>query len=227
MNVPESSPLDAVADTLKVGLKELAIFARENRWTLRNREVVMHRAWTDGAPTASYQEEMVLNWGAIGWCSDYLKQNISDSITTILQSNENLAITLATSDYKSDVAETLRNAAASDALIDDFVVAYLHDSENIDWNERAFEESMSSLRQFARSTTHSLVVRAPLLGFSMCADDLTVANGLFVRHLEREEYLKLESSNLYERHNRSISPFQWTPGRFVLQLEVGVPIGAD
>jgi hypothetical protein len=219
--------LDALGGVLEVGLKELAVLARDNHWKLRNPQVVMHRTWSDGPPTVSYEEEMVLDYGAIGRGSDYLKQNFSDALTTILQSDERLAAAFATSDYRADVEQSIRIAAAADALVDDFAMVYLRESESFDWNETAFERSMNGVRRFAESTTHSLVVRAPLLGFSMNADELTISDGAFIRPLKKEEYLKLESGNLYERQNRTISPFQWTPGRFVITLTVDVPIGAD
>lgn len=219
--------LDALAGALEVGLKELAAFAGENRWRLRNPQVVMHRTWSDGPPTVSYDDEMVLDYGAIGRSSDYLKVNCSDALAIILQSDERLAGALATSDYNADVEPSVRTATAVDALIDDFATAYLRESENFNWNDTAFEGSMDGLRKFAKSRTHSLVVRAPLLGFSMNANELKIADGALIRPLKQEEYLKLESGNLYERQNRTISPFQWTPGRFVITLTVDVTIGAD
>jgi hypothetical protein len=61
----------------------------------------------------------------------------------------------------------------------------------------------------------------------MNSDNLKIANGICIRPLQEEEFSRLEVSNLYERQNRTMSPFQWTPGRFVLEMLVDVPIGAD
>lgn len=86
---------------------------------------------------------------------------------------------------------------------------------------------MNAVREYAGLRSHSLIVRAPLLGLSMNSVDLKIADGICIRPLQEEEFSRLEVSNLYERQNRTMSPFQWTPGRFVLEMLVDVPIGAD
>jgi hypothetical protein len=170
---------------------------------------------------------MVADFGAIGRYAEFLKRTCSDGLTPILESDEQLADAFATSDCRDAVEQVVRIAAAVDALIDDFAVLYLRDSHNFDWNEIVFERAMNAVREYAGLRSHSLVVRAPLLGLSMNADDLKIADGIFIRPLKQEEFLRLEESNLYERQNRTMSPFQWIPGRFILEMLVNVPIGAD
>ena len=227
MTISEDSLLDALAEALQAGLKEVAIYARDHHWSLRNSQVVMHRVWSDGTPSVWYQDDMVVDYGAIGRCVELLKETSSDSLAQILGPNERLAAAFATSDFGSDVNPTIRIAAAVDALIADFAVLYFRDSESFDWNESAFAEAIDAVRDFARSNSHSLVVRSPLLGFSMNANELKIAEGIQVELLEQEELQRLESSNLYERQAQTITPFQWTPGRYVIEMKVEVAIGAD
>lgn len=227
MSVPDHPTLDALANVLEAGLKEAAESARDQHWMLRIMQVVQHRAWTDGPPRASYKEEMVADFGAIGRYAEFLKRTCSDGLTPILESDQQLAGAFATSDYEDDVEQVIRIAAAVDALVDDFVVLYLRDSHNFDWNEIAFERAMNAVRKYAGLQSHSLVVRAPLLGLTMNSDGLKISDGICIKPLREEEFLRLQDSNLYERQNRTMSPFQWAPGRFVLEMLVDVPIGAD
>jgi hypothetical protein len=222
-----SDSLSSLSASLELGMKHVAVFAQESHWSLRNREVVQHRVWNGGPPSAWYEEEMVVDYRAIGWGADLVKQSYGDTIGEIIGSDNRLFAAFATSDYGDDVDRSIRIANASDAFIDDFLVQYLRDSDDFSWNEESFNLAMASVRDFVASNNHSLVVRTPILNFSMNVEELAISNGIVIKRLPSEDVSRLERTNLYQRQNRKISPFHWIPGNFYIEVRAEVPIGAD
>src|SRR5665213_1605233 len=111
MSSSQELALNAIASVLESGFKEVDDYAREHHWRLRNMQVVQHRVWGDGPPSAWYQDELVVDYGAIGRCAEHLRQTCSTDIESCIASDENVIAHFATSDYGVDVDRTIRIAA--------------------------------------------------------------------------------------------------------------------